>query len=85
MIPKLLAGCALACAAIALTGCAAMGGNSSDLLKQLDSNFANCDRHITFQGGVGVVTPGAQVSGSVDCKGVTPDVAGAPAAPSTNP
>jgi hypothetical protein len=85
MIPKLLAGCALACAAIALTGCAAMGGSSSDLLKQLDSNFATCDRHITFQGGVGVVTPGAQMSGSIDCKGAAPDSGGASAAPRATP
>jgi hypothetical protein len=56
--------------ALALGGCAGLSsGGSSDLLKQLDSNFATCDRHITFQAGVGVVTPGAAVSGSVDCKG----------------
>jgi hypothetical protein len=71
------------CAAVALAGCAGMNGNSADLLKQLDSNFAGCDRHITFQAGVGVVTPGAQVSGSVDCKGAAVDVPGA--APSARP
>jgi hypothetical protein len=82
MKTKLLAGCAAACAAAALTGCVGMsGGDASDLLKQLDSNFATCDRHITFQGGVGVVAPGAQVSGSVDCKGSETSAAPAPARP----
>ena len=67
---KLLAGGAIACAALAVSGCAGMNsGSSADLLKQLDTNFAGCDRHVTFQAGVGVVTPGAQISGSVDCKG----------------
>lgn len=80
MKTKLLAGCAAVCAAITLTGCAGMGGgNASDLLKQLDTNFATCDRHITFQGGVGVVAPGAQVSGSVDCKGSVTSTSPAPA------
>lgn len=53
---------------VGLSGCVSQG--SLDLLKQMDANFANCERHITFQGGIGVITPGAQVSGSVDCKGV---------------
>lgn len=66
----LIAGLVLA-SPIALSGCAGMGSSASqaDLLKQIDSNFAKCERHITFQAGVGVITPGAQVSGSVDCKG----------------
>jgi hypothetical protein len=65
----LLAG-ALALAAVSVSGCTSLGQQgSADLLKQIDTNFAQCDRHITFQAGVGVVTPGAQVSGSVDCKG----------------
>jgi len=69
MKTKLLAGCAILCAA-ALSGCASLGNaGSSDLLKQIDGNFAGCDRHITFQAGVGIVASGAQVSGSVDCKG----------------
>ena len=60
----------LTCAALTVAGCAGLNNaGSSDLLKQLDSNFATCDRHITFQAGVGVAIPGAQVSGSVDCKG----------------
>jgi hypothetical protein len=70
MKTKRLSVCALACAALTLGGCAGLNSaGSSDLLKQLDSNFATCDRHITFQAGVGVAIPGAQVSGSVDCKG----------------
>ena len=70
MKSKLLAGCALLCAATVLSGCATLGtAGSSDLLKQIDANFAGCERHITFQAGLGVVAPGAQVSGSVDCKG----------------
>lgn len=61
---------AAACVALSLGGCAGLNsGGSADLLNQLDSNFATCDRHITFQAGVGVAIPGAQVSGSVDCKG----------------
>lgn len=60
-------------AAVALSGCTSLGqSNSAELLKQIDTNFAQCERHITFQAGVGVVTPGAQISGSVDCKGGTP-------------
>jgi hypothetical protein len=56
--------------AVGAAGCSSLGQQgSADLLKQLDQNFAQCDRHITFQAGVGVVTPGAAVSGSVDCKG----------------
>jgi hypothetical protein len=70
MTIKRLAACALACAALTLGGCAGLSSSSSsDLLKQLDGNFATCDRHLTFQAGVGVAIPGAQVSGSVDCKG----------------
>lgn len=70
MLSKCLAACALACASLTLGGCAGLNsGGSSDLLKQLDANFATCDRHITFQAGVGITVPGAQVSGSVDCKG----------------
>lgn len=70
MMTQRLAVCALACAALTLGGCAGLNSaGSSDLLKQLDSNFATCDRHITFQAGVGVAIPGAQVSGSVDCRG----------------
>jgi hypothetical protein len=70
MNTKRLTVCVMACAALSLGGCAGLSsGSSSDLLKQLDSNFATCDRHITFQAGVGVAIPGAQVSGSVDCKG----------------
>lgn len=64
---------ALTCTAMTLGGCAGLNSaGSSDLLKQLDANFATCDRHITFQAGVGVAIPGAQVSGSVDCKGNAP-------------
>jgi hypothetical protein len=66
---KRLSACAVACAALTLGGCAGLGGGSSDLLKQLDANFAACDRHIQFQATAGVTVPGAQVSGSVDCKG----------------
>ena len=70
MTTKRLFASALASAAFTLGGCAGLNSaGSSDLLKQLDSNFATCDRHITFQAGVGVTVPGAQVSGSVDCKG----------------
>jgi len=79
MRTTLLAGGAFTCAALGLAGCAGLNsGGSADLLKQLDSNFAGCERHLTFQAGVGVVAPGAQMSGSVDCKGV---VAPAPIAP----
>jgi hypothetical protein len=81
-IERLLA-CALTCAALTLSGCAGLGGGgSSDLLKQLDANFAACDRHIQFQATAGVTIPGAQVSGSVDCKGntATPPTATTPAA-----
>lgn len=64
----LFAGCALLLAST--SACSSLGQQgSADLLKQLDTNFAGCDRHITFQAGVGIVTPGASVSGSVDCKG----------------
>jgi len=78
---KLLAGFALACAVPGLASCAGLNsGGSADLLKQLDTNFAGCERHLTFQAGVGVVTPGAQLSGSVDCKGVV-----APAPPAAPP
>lgn len=63
-------------AAAALSACAA-GADRTELLKQLDANFAACERHITFQAGVGVITPGAQVSGSIDCKGA-PAAAGPP-------
>lgn len=71
MTTKRLSAYALACAALTLGGCAGLSSSSSssDLLKQLDGNFATCDRHLTFQAGVGVAIPGAQVSGSVDCKG----------------
>ncbi|MGZ6017522.1 MAG: hypothetical protein ACXWKO_02545 [Phenylobacterium sp.] len=70
MLSKRLSAFALACAGLILSGCAGLNsGGSSDLLKQLDANFATCDRHITFQAGVGITVPGAQVSGSVDCKG----------------
>lgn len=70
MKTKFLGGCAALCAAAALSGCAALGAsNPTDLLKQIDANFAGCDRHITFQAGMGVMAPGAQMSGSVDCKG----------------
>lgn len=76
------AGLTLAC--LSLGACSSLGQQgSADLLKQLDQNFAQCDRHITFQAGVGVITPGAAVSGSVDCKGnglATPSVA-APVVP----
>ena len=48
-----LSACALACAALMLGGCAGLGGGSSDLLKQLDANFATCDRHIQFQATAG--------------------------------
>ena len=69
-----------ACAALSLGGCASLNGSdSSDLLKQLDSNFAACDRHLAFSGAVGVLTPGAQVSGSVDCKGGVSDPSSAAA------
>jgi hypothetical protein len=71
MKTKLLVGVALACSGAVLAGCAGLGGGNSDLLRQLDGNFAGCERHITFQAGLGVVAPGAQVSGSVDCKGVS--------------
>jgi hypothetical protein len=74
MTTKRLAAFASACAALSLGGCAGLNsGGSADLLKQLDANFATCDRHITFQAGVGVAIPGAQVSGSVDCKGNASD------------
>lgn len=75
----LIAGAALALAA-SLSGCAGFAANTNqaELLKQLDTNFARCDRHITFQAGVGVVTPGAQISGSVDCKGAGDVPAAAP-------
>lgn len=74
MNTKLLAGCALLCAGAALSGCAGLNsGASSDLLKQMDVNFAGCERHFTIQAGLGVVMPGAQISGSVDCKGGTVD------------
>jgi hypothetical protein len=83
MTIKHLSVCALACVAAALGGCAGLSGSgSADLLKQLDANFATCDRHITFQAGVGVAMPGAAVSGSVDCKGNSND---APAAASAKP
>jgi len=81
MTTKLLAGGVCLCAAAVLSGCASLNGAaSSDLLKQIDGNFADCERHITFQAGVGVVAPGAQVSGSVDCKGVLAAPAASPAA-----
>ena len=77
MKTKLLAGGAALCAAAALSGCATLGAsNSTDLLKQIDANFAGCDRHITFQAGMGVVAPGAQVSGSVDCRGASAAASG---------
>lgn len=70
MKTKLIGGCAALYAALGLSGCASLSGRgSSDLLKQIDANFSGCDRHITFQAGLGLVAPGAQVSGSVDCKG----------------
>ena len=72
MNTKLFAGCALLFAGAALSGCAGLNsGASSDLLKQMDVNFAGCERHFTIQAGLGVVMPGAQISGSVDCKGGT--------------
>ena len=76
MKSKLVAGCAALCAAIALAGCASLNrAGSSDLLRQIDANFAGCERHVTFQGSLGAIMPGAQVSGSIDCKaspGVSP-------------
>lgn len=65
----------------ALSACASLGGcalNSADataLLKQADTNFQNCDRQINFTAGLGVVTPGAQVTGTINCKAVTGAVA----------
>jgi len=87
MLTKLLAGCAFASAALALAGCAGLNaGGSADLLKQIDGNFAGCERHVTFQAAIGVLTPGAQVSGSVDCKGApVPAASPAQSAPSPAP
>jgi hypothetical protein len=84
---RLIVSAALASAAVAMSACSSLGQQgSADLLKQLDQNFAQCDRHITFQAGVGIITPGAAVSGSVDCKGnglATPSTA--PPLPSLTP
>ena len=72
MTPKLLAGCANSPAPPSPSAAAPApdGGSSADLLKHLDTNFAGCDRHLTFQAGVGIAAPSAQMNGSIDpCKG----------------
>jgi len=63
-------------AAVALAGCA--GGNGTEMLDAIGRNYGHCERHITYSAGIGVLSPGAQVSGSINCSPVTPVAAFTP-------
>ncbi len=65
---RFLMAAGVAAAAAALSACSTLtgGSNAVDMLKQLDANYAHCERHITYQAGIGLA-PSAAVSGSVNC------------------
>lgn len=62
---------ALVAASTSLCACQT-AGDPGAVLKQLGETYAHCERHITYTAAVGVLTPGASITGSVDCPPQTP-------------
>lgn len=56
--------------AVSLSGCAT--GQSPDAaertIRAFGEAYAHCERHFTYTAGVGIMAPGVQISGSIDCK-----------------
>lgn len=60
--------------------CAPLGAcapNPEELLDAIGRNYSHCERHITYSAGVGILSPGVSISGSVNC---APHAVAAPAA-----
>lgn len=56
-------------ACVLLGACSTTDGTSriAAILQQLGENYKHCERHITYSAGLGPLSTGASVSGSVDC------------------
>ena len=58
---------AMAAATSVLLCACQTAGDPGAVLRQLGETYAHCERHITYTAAVGVLVPGASISGSVDC------------------
>lgn len=67
MNPKVFPTAALAAATSVLLCACQTAGDPGAVLKQLGETYAHCERHITYTAALGVLAPGASISGSVDC------------------
>ncbi len=51
--------------AMPLAGCAS--ANTAEVIKVLGETYAHCERTVTYSAGLGLLSPGLQVSGSIKC------------------
>lgn len=59
--------------ALALSGCGTMSGSdAAAVLEQLGKNYGHCERHLSYSAGIGIISPGATLSGSISCPPLLP-------------